>query len=76
MSNQAATERILQVVQMARSEAKRAEYEFDRRNSDIQRKASRNIDLFGGSATSQVADIARDARRACDDLFIAYQSLV
>ena len=76
MSNQAATERILQVVQMARSEAKRAEYEFDRRNSDIQRKASRNIDLFGGSATSQVADIARDARRACDDLYTAYQSLV
>ena len=71
-----AAERMLQVVQMARSEAKRAEYEFDRRNSDIQRKAGRSIDLFGGSATSQVADIARDARRACDDLYTAYQSLV
>lgn len=76
MSNPTTTQRMLQVVEMARSEAKRAEYEFDRRNSDIQRKASRSIDLFGGSATSQVVDIARDARRACDDLYSAYQSLV
>lgn len=76
MTNPNATERMLQVVRMARSEAERAEYEFDRRNSDIQRKAGRSIDLFGGSATSQVVDIARDARRACDDLYAAYQSLV
>lgn len=76
MNNQSATERILQVVSSVKSEARRAESEFDRRNSDIQRKASRSIDLFGGSATSQVADIARDARRACDDLYSAYQSLV
>lgn len=76
MYNQDATERILQVVRNARSEASRAESQFDRANSDIQWKASRSIDLFGGDATSRVADIARDARRACDDLYASYQSLV
>lgn len=76
MSNQVVTDRMIQVVGSAKSEAKRAENEFDSRNWEIQRKASRNIDLFGGSATSQVVDIARDARRACDDLYSAYQSLV
>lgn len=76
MSNQAATERMLQVVRSARDEAGSAERAFDRANSDIQWKASRSIDLFGGDATRRVADIARDARRACDDLYSAYQSLV
>lgn len=76
MSNQQATDRILAAVRSAKAEAQSAEREFDRRNRDIQRKASRSIDLFGGSATSQVVDIARDARRACDDLYTAYQSLV
>ena len=76
MSNQTVTDRILEIVRNGKAEAKRAENEFDRRNQDIQWKASRSIDLFGGSATSQVADIARDARRACDDLYASYQSLV
>ena len=75
MSN-TATERIMSVVRSARSQASSAERAFDRANDSIQRNASRSIDLFGGSASSRVADIARDARRACDDLYTAYQSLV
>lgn len=76
MANQAATDRILQIVRHARGEAGAAERQFDRANSDIQWKASRSIDLFGGDATSRVADIARDARRVCDDLYSSYQSLI
>ena len=57
MSNQLVTDRMLEGVRNAKAEAKSAENEFDRRNRDIQRKTSRSIDLFGGHATSQVADI-------------------
>lgn len=63
-------------MEYAKSRAKSAEQAFDLANAAIQRKASRSIDLFGGSAQSTVADIARDARRACDDLFSSYQSLI
>lgn len=76
MSKQAATDRMMQVVRSARAEAQSAEREYDSAASDIQYKASYSINLFGGDATSRVADIARDARRACDNLYAAYQSLV
>lgn len=76
MSNSAATERILEIVRRVRSEASTAERKFDRASEEIQYKASRSIDIFGGDATSRVADIARDSRRACDDLYTTYQSLV
>lgn len=76
MSNTTATMQILQAVEYTENRARTAEQAFDRANSDIQRKTSRSIDLFGGSAGSTVADIARDVRIACDDLFSTYQSLV
>lgn len=76
MSNTASTQQIMQAVEYARSRALSAEQAFDRSNSAIQRQASRSIDIFGGSAYSTVANIARDARRACDDLYSAYQSLI
>ena len=70
--SQNATEILMAAVSSARAEARSAEREFDRRNSSIQYKASSSIDLFGGSATSRVVEIASDARRACDDLYAAY----
>ncbi|MBR4864774.1 MAG: hypothetical protein IKU07_09375 [Oscillospiraceae bacterium] len=76
MSNTTATLQILQALEYTESRASAAEQAFDRANSEIQRKASRTIDLFGGHAGSTVADIARDVRVACDDLFSAYQSLI
>lgn len=76
MSNQTATDEIMRIVRNARSEASSAEREYDRAASDIQYKASRSINLFGGDATSRVADIARDSRLACDNLYAAYQSLI
>ncbi len=75
-TSEQASKSILEEVEKARTEARSAESLFDRRNSEIQRKANRNIDLFGGNATSRVVEIRSDARRACDDLYTTYQSLV
>ena len=38
--------------------------------------ASTSIDLFGGSAVSQVADIARESIKICDALYASYQMLI
>jgi len=72
MSNMA-TEKMLAAVEASRERAQRAEAQFDRRNNAIQADASRSINLFGGSAVSQVADLASAARKACDALYAAYQ---
>lgn len=75
-SSQRAAASMLEEVKKAKSEADRAEKLFDSRERAIQIKASRNIDLFGGDATSRVIEIRTDARRACEDLYTTYQSLV
>ncbi len=67
---------MLEEVNKAKSKARSAERQFESRNSSIQIKASRNIDLFGGNATSRVVEIQADAREACDDLYASYQTLV
>jgi len=71
-----ATEIMLQKVEETRNRARSAERSFDYANASIQRKASSSIDLFGGSATNRVVEIASDARRACDALYSAYQTEV
>lgn len=71
-----ASEKMLQAVAVAKESACKAEAEFDRRNSDIQRKASNSIDLFGGDARRRVVEIASDSRRACDELYATYQALI
>ena len=76
MSNPEVTQRIMDCVSYCKSRASRAESEFDSASRAIQRQASYSIDLFGGNVTSRVADISRDSRRACDDLYTAYQSLI
>ena len=69
-------EQMLLAVKTVRESAKRAEREFDNGSSMLQMKASRSIDLFGGSAVSQVADIASDSKRICDALYASFQTLV
>lgn len=66
---------MLAEVESVRAKAKQAEDLFDSRNRMIQRKASRDIDLFDGYATSRVVELRADARRACDDLYTSYQTL-
>lgn len=75
MSN-IATEQMLAAVRSTKESAKRAEQEYDRRADRLQEKASQNINLFGGSAVSQVADIAQESRSICDTLYATYQTLV
>jgi hypothetical protein len=75
MSN-AATEQMLLLVRNTKESAGRAEQEYDRKADQLQMKAGQGIDLFGGSAVSQVADIASTSRKICDELYAAYQMLI
>ena len=71
-----AGEKMLQAVRSAKESASRAGQEYDRAANMLQIKAQSNIDLFGGSAVSQVADIANESRKICDALYATYQMLV
>lgn len=67
---------MLDAVANAKKQAKAAEKNFDGAADMVNIKSSSNIDLFGGRAVSQVADIASSVRKACDELYASYQSLV
>lgn len=75
MSN-SASEQMLQAVAQIKERARAAQAECDRRYAQIQQKASKPIDLFGGDAASRVVDIRSDVRLACDDLYTTLQTLV
>ena len=75
MSN-SASEKLMQAVRLTKESAERAEREYDSGAERVQRMASQSIDLFGGSAVSQVADIASESRKICDALYASYQMLV
>ena len=67
---------MLEAVANAKKQAKSAESQFDFAAEMVNIKSSSSIDLFGGSAVSQVAEIASAVRKACDELYASYQSLV
>ncbi len=69
-------EKMLQAVASAKKSAQEAQQLFDKRDREIQRKAGSTINLFGGDAPDRVVEIAGDVRRACDDLYASYQTLV
>ena len=71
-----ASKEILEVVERVKKDAEQAEKAFDTQNDELTRKSSRSIDLFGGSASSQVVEIASMAREACDSLYASLQTLV
>jgi hypothetical protein len=71
-----ATEQMLLLVRNTKESADRAEQEYDRKADQLQMKAGQGIDLFGGNAVSQVADIASTSRKICDELYAAYQMLI
>ncbi len=76
ISSEDAAKQIFDAVSDTKRSMDDAEGLFDSRNDEVQRKASRDIDLFGGHASSRVLEIASDAKRACDDLYATYQSLI
>ena len=67
---------MLEVVANAKTRAKSAEEQFDFTAKMVNIKSGSNINLFSGRAVSQVADIASSVRKACDELYASYQSLV
>ena len=67
---------ILEAVSSARKQAELAMKDFDRKSAEIERLASRNIDLFGSNAVSRVTEIAEKSRDACDGLYVTLQALV
>ena len=67
---------MLEAVANAKKQAKSAEDKFDFAAEMINIKSGSSIDLFGGRAVSQVADIAAMTREACDELYATYQMLV
>lgn len=73
ISSEEATKRMEDAVEEAKRAASTADREFDRSNSRIQRMASSRIDLFGNDTVTRVADIAMEAKKACDDLYAALQ---
>lgn len=75
MSNSVDQE-VLQIVKDFEAELKRAKDKFNHQNSAIQEKSRNNIDLFGGTAVRQAADLVADARSACDELYASLQTLV
>ena len=75
-SSEEASKQMYDAVAHAKRVASSADSDFDFANSRIQIKASSRIDLFGGTAVSEVADIAQDAKKACDDLYAALQLAV
>ncbi len=68
-----ATQKIWMAIDLAKKTAVDADREFDQKSRSIQRKASSSIDLFGGNATTQVADLAVESKIACDTLYAALQ---
>ena len=70
------SEKMLESVRRAKKQAKVAESNYDFAAEMIGIKAESDIDLFGNRAVSQVSDIAASSRKACDDLYASYQSLV
>ena len=71
-----ASEQILQYVEHARQEAKRAEDAYDSAAFKIQLKSQSSIDLYGGNAASRVAEIASLSRNASEELYSTYQGLI
>ena len=71
-----ATEKIESAVEAARKAHRDAMDRYVREEVNLQRKASVSIDLFGGNATSRVAEIVTLSRKMCDDLYAACQAQV
>lgn len=65
-----------QIVARIKHQAEQAQVKFDAGAEKLQITSNQSINLFGETATNQVADIAVDARRICDELYATLQMLV
>lgn len=74
--NNPSSKQIFSSVQRVKDAAFRAEEEYERKVNELQLKAGQSIDLFSGTAVSQVSDIVSNSVKICDELYAAYQVLV
>lgn len=71
-----AIQKIQAALENARKALQNAQARFQSGSNALQQKASGNIDLFGGTVTSHVAEIATASRNLCDTLYAACQTQV
>ncbi|MBR4858399.1 MAG: hypothetical protein IKU08_04355 [Clostridia bacterium] len=64
------------IVEIYKKKAEKALDDFDYEKERVQATADKPINLFGGTATKQVVDVAAESRRICDKLFATLQTLV
>ena len=58
----------------AKEKAKQAMDDFDYASDMLEIKTKKQINLYGGTATSEVVDIAAESRDICDNIYISLQS--
>ena len=75
MSNEV-NKKIMSILDEARTVAENAEKEYNDGAKNLEKITDNGINLFGGSAVTEVADIVTEARRLCDTLYAKYQTLV
>jgi hypothetical protein len=73
MSN---NEKIIEIVEIVRKEATGVSKNFDRRNDELQKRTRSAIDVYSGTALSQVASIVTETRNMSEELYVSMQSYV
>ena len=74
--NDITSEKMLEIVSQAKEKAKQAMADFDYASDMLEIKTKKQINLYGGTATSEVVDIAAESRDICDNLYTSLQSLI
>lgn len=73
MSN---NEKIIEIVESVQKEATNVAKNFDRRNDELQKRTRSAIDVYSGTALSQVASIVTETRNMSEELYVSMQSYV
>ena len=77
MTSKEASEKIMQIVNVAKEGNEEAYRSFSSKRNRIERKASNSmIDLFGGTAVYEIREIVSETKEAAEEYYVSNQSLV
>ena len=76
MSNAIVTKQMMDVIDAAKKTLREAKRDFEKAHREIRNMSYQRIDLFGGKAVSQVADIVSATKMASESKYVACQTLV
>lgn len=76
MSNAIVTKQMMDVIDAAKKTLREAKRDFEKAHREIRNMSYQRIDLFGGKAVSQVADIVSATKMASEAKYVACQTLV